>query len=93
MNKKNKPKLILLISASISVVSFIIAGFIGASMLPYQDPPLELLKQYNNYVETYTPILNILMIIFFISFVTFIISVIKLIIKFFKKDKNISNIT
>ncbi|MBP9759055.1 hypothetical protein KBD45_05140 [Candidatus Dojkabacteria bacterium] len=93
MNKKNKSRLVLLISAYISIVSFVMTGFIGGGMLPYQDPSPELLKKYNDYLQTYTPILNILMIIFFISTVVFMINSIQLIIKLFRKSKNNSNIT
>lgn len=90
MNKKNKLTIVVFLSLAITIVSFFIAGNITGCLLPYQDPPPELLKQYNEYVKTYTPVWYTMLIIFLVSLIAFIVSVIKLFIYLIKKDKNIS---
>jgi hypothetical protein len=86
MTKKDNLPTIVLSSLITSGISFLVFGYISASSLPYQDPPPELLRQYNEFIETYTPVMYTAFAVFVVSFITFCISGAKLVMREFGKS-------
>ncbi len=78
-------KNIAVLSSVVALVSFIAAGLISGYLLPYQDPTPELLREYNDNVNIYMQIWNVLCITFLVSLVVCIVSTIKLL--FFTKSR------
>lgn len=71
-------------SGCIAAISFALAGVIGADMLPYQDPPSELLEKYDAYKKTYSPIWDVLITISLVSAIIFLVGILKIFMRFIR---------
>jgi amino acid transporter len=80
-------KKILVFSILTTLITFIISSYFFSNMMPYQDPPKELLEEQNVYIKTYTPLMNLLDFIFLISLIITLISFF-IILKNRRKNKN-----